>query len=78
MFKMLDGRDYRNTAADLYMDAQEFGAEMGNQEIGAAYWVAWYAGRQASGALLHEAKDMGLTEEQLERLREVAAKVAYD
>jgi hypothetical protein len=42
------------------------------------YWAAWYAARTASTALLDEAKAMNLTPEQVERLRGVAERVAYD
>jgi hypothetical protein len=75
--------DYRNDAsADLYADAQKFGREQeaiwGGPPGTAEYWTAWYAGRRAAAAVICEARDMGLTPEQLKRLWEVAAKVAYD
>jgi len=67
--------------SDLYRDAQAFAEEQvnqsGNQEQ-RSYWAAWYAGRRASDALLDRAKTMGLTVEQQEELRAVAAEVAYD
>jgi hypothetical protein len=42
------------------------------------YWIARYAARKATDALLEEAKRIGLTEEQWEALRQVASDVAYD
>jgi hypothetical protein len=73
--------DYRKVGDDLYKDAVIFGIgyfSFGGGDLSPAYWSAWYAGRKASIALLDEAKDMGLTQEQMERLQTVAAHVAYD
>ena len=64
---------------DLYAEARVFGeATAGWCGFDAVYWAAWYAGRQASGALLDEAKRIGVTAEQWEDLRGVASEVAYD
>lgn len=45
---------------------------------GPGYWIAWWAARRATGALLDKAREIGVTEEQWEELRKVAATVAYD
>jgi len=78
---------------DLYLDAVFKGtAEYGRQnpavvrpEIqpifgpkGVGYWIARHAAREATGALLEEARRVGVTEQQWEALRAVAADVAYD
>jgi len=42
------------------------------------YWIARYAARKTAEALLEEAKRLGLSDEQQEALRKVAAEVAYD
>ena len=76
---------------DLYAEASELGVLMAkmNGELQrngepmteaerALYWTARHAARQASDALLEEAKRLDLTEEQREALRKVAAEVAYD
>jgi hypothetical protein len=81
-FNTLFETDYRKSdTADLYKDAVVFGGEYADDFKSAehvAWYAAWYAARVAAGALMAEAADMGLTPEQRERLREVAAKVAYD
>ena len=82
-FNTLFQADYRNIEADLYKDAVTFGIEYAKGEdpstgIDAAWYTARYAARQTAIALMAEAADMGLTAEQLERLRVVAADVAYD
>jgi len=66
---------------NLYAEAKIFGEFQAKRELkslGVQYWTAWYAARQAAGALLTEAEAMGLTAEQIERLRAKAADVAYD
>lgn len=68
---------------DLYKQAVAFGKEQTAKNLQEwpdqeAYWAAWYAGRRAAVALLKEAEAMGLTGDQLERLRAKAADVAYD
>ena len=76
---------------DLYQEASELGVLMAkmNGEVQrngepmteaerALYWTARHAARQASDALLEEAKRLDLSEEQREALRKVAAEVAYD
>jgi hypothetical protein len=45
---------------------------------GRGYWIARYAARKATDALLLKAREIGVTEEQWEALRVVAADVAYD
>lgn len=45
---------------------------------GPGYWIARYAARKATDALLLEARRIGVTEEQWESLRAKAAEVAYD
>lgn len=74
---------------DVYRDAVAFGVQqcpIQGETIGGAhdqidaraYWTAWFAGREASKALLQEARRVGVTDEQWEALRTVAADVAYD
>lgn len=45
---------------------------------GPGYWIARYAARHASDALLMKAATLGLSEDQYEALRQVAIEVAYD
>jgi len=74
-------RDPRERDYDLYHAAQQFGVyqAFAHQEIDKiGHWTAWFAARKASGALLDEAVKLGLTDEQIEALRKVAAQVAYD
>lgn len=42
------------------------------------YWIARYAARKAADAVLEAAKAVGVTPEQWEAMRKVAADVAYD
>lgn len=68
---------------DLYKQAVAFGKEQTEKNLQQwpdqeAYWAAWFAGRRAAGALLEEAEAMGLTADQIERLRIKASDVAYD
>jgi hypothetical protein len=48
------------------------------REAAAAYNAAMFAARQIAGALLDEARDAGVTEEQYERLSKIAERVAHD
>jgi hypothetical protein len=68
--------------ADLYKRAQRFGLHIARgipgDTKGVGYWIAWYAGRRAAGAVLDAAKKAGVTDEQYEAMRKVAAEVAYD
>ena len=79
-------------AGDLYRDAVKHGEDQcpagevvgyvtdttDDRIDGRGYWTARYAARGAAGALLKEAKRVGVTEAQWEALRAVAADVAYD
>jgi len=52
-----------------------------NQPLGPEtkeYWIARYAARETATALLKSAQLLGLSEDQYEELRKVAAEVAYD
>jgi hypothetical protein len=42
------------------------------------FWIARYAARKTADVLLEAAKRIGVTDEQWEALRKVAAEVAYD
>ena len=71
---------------DLYQESVKFGLDfvgvteepIGTKGERAGYWIARHAARETAGALLEEAKRLGLTAEQQEALRVVAADVAYD
>jgi hypothetical protein len=78
---------------NLYVDAvvegvKDFFRQTNKREVPAAtrslgpegpgYWIARRAARGTASALLTEAKRIGVTEEQWEALRAVAAEVAYD
>lgn len=77
-------KDYRyEKRYTLYADAQDFAREIVLTHLAlvlpnAAYWVAWYAARRTADALLAEANAIGVTAEQWEALRKVAAHVAAD
>ena len=87
---MFQIKDYRNEKPyQVYYDAMDFGVEQakhynatkhgGNPIVESPiYWASWYAARRTAIALLAEAKDMGLSDEQWERLRKIAALVATD
>jgi hypothetical protein len=45
---------------------------------GLGYWIARHAARETATALLKSAQLLGLSEDQYEELRKVAAEVAYD
>lgn len=86
--KVMDTDYFEEPITDLYKQAVAFGIHQTAVNLAAtwpegqayqeAYWSAWYAGRRAAVALLKEAREMGLTPEQMERLRAKAADVAYD
>ena len=66
------------TGANLFIVLKPLGKEpvLGSEGVG--YWIARHAARQATDALLEEAKRIGVTKEQWEALRAKAADVAYD
>ena len=86
-------KEFENVLAkkDLYAEAAKIGklqADM-NGELTqdgkpmteterVLFWTARHAARQTACALLAEAQRIGLTDEQREALRVVAADVAYD
>jgi hypothetical protein len=79
----MEPKDYRHEESGaLYEEAQVFAQGYGAAKHPYAptqlHWAAWFAARRASDALLNEARDMGLSAEQVERLRRVAAHVAAD
>lgn len=45
---------------------------------GPGYWIARYAAREAAAVLLIKARDLGVSDQILEALRQTAADVAYD
>lgn len=75
-------KDYRyEKCYTLYADAQDFAREIvltHLEQPNAAYWVAWFAARRTADALLAEANVIGVTPEQWEALRKIAATVAAD
>lgn len=77
-------KDYRKEEPyQVYHDAIEFGHEQAKFYPEAPcnnpdYWIAWYAARRTASALLAEAHEMGLSADQWERLRKIAALVATD
>lgn len=82
---MISIKDYRKEKPyQLYKDSMDFGpkqaAHYPNDSLASssAYWVAWYAARRTASAMLAEAKIIGLSDEQWERLRKIAAHVATD
>lgn len=77
----LELKDYRQEETGaVYQDAELFASDPSRitSRQSREYWAAWFAARRASEALLAEAKAMGLTKVQWERLRKVAAHVAAD
>jgi hypothetical protein len=80
-------KDYRylvktNELDVLYNDTvEEVVAVFGDKPVDpkeVAYFAAMFAARRIAGALLDEAHDAGVTEEQYERLRLVQECVAHD
>jgi hypothetical protein len=65
---------------DTYQTAREKAQIAVDQGLGmdALYWASWFAARQTAAALLDKAKAIGVTPEQWEQLRQVAAEVAPD
>jgi len=65
---------------DLYEESIKEGQELKgwHPHKPAEYWIARHAARQTAIALLAEARRVGVTKEQLEALRAMATRVAYD
>jgi hypothetical protein len=61
---------------DLYREAEAKQYLLMGMSV--RYWTARYAARETATALLAEARRVGVTDEQWEALRAVAADVAYD
>ena len=65
--------------SDLYREAEKKGEEQYLRSgLSIGYWTARHAARTIALELLAEARRVGVTDEQWEALRAVAADVAYD
>lgn len=74
----------KDSGTHLYCAAIRFGRASASLERSTPavdwplYWAAWFAARRVCFAMLSEAHEMGLSYEQIERLRALASRIAPD
>lgn len=73
-------KNYRQEAIrQIYIDAQYANTNPALGNLGSLnYEMVWFAARRTAQALLEQAKELGLSDDHLEALRQVAAHVAPD